>query len=227
MLSFGRPERSSTLLDGLKKRRNLFARISEEIDEILAGTPSLSSAPAASTAKQSTEIEPGTTKDNPQEGLKYVWIPPGRFLMGAVPGDNEAQDDEKPRHPVKITKGFWLGRTPVTVEAYQRFVIATGGEMPAPPRFNPQWKHGDHPIVKVSWEDAERYCQWAGGRLPTESEWEYAARGGKEGLIYPNGNELTDKDAKYGGGGTSSVATFPANGFALHDMAGNVREMDS
>ena len=216
-----------TLLDTLIKRRDLYARISREIDEILAGTPSPSSASAASTAKQpkqSKETESGTIKVNPGEGLEYVWIAPGRFLMGAVPGDDYAEDGEKPQHPVEITKGFWLGRTPVTVEAYRRFVKATRGKMPDAPDINPTWKHGDHPIVNVSWEEAQKYCVWAAGRLPTEAEWEYAARGGKEGLLYPNGNELTDKDAKYTSVGTSSVGSFPANGFGLHDMAGNVWE---
>ena len=179
---------------------------------------------SASIAEQVTELEAVTVKVNPKDGLEYVWIPAGRFLLGAVRGDNEARDDEKPQHPVEITKGFWLGRTPVTVEAYRRFVKASGGKMPEAPDFNPQWQHGDHPIANVSWEQGQKYCDWAGGRLPTEAEWEYAARGGKEGLLYPNGNELTEKDAKYGGGGTSSVGAFPANGFGLHDMAGNVYE---
>ena len=166
----------------------------------------------------------GAIKLNRGEGLEYVWIPPGRFLMGAVPGDVEAGDHEKPQHPVEITKGFWLGRTPVTVEAYRRFVKAMGNRMPKAPDFNPKWRHGDHPIVNVSWEQGQKYCDWAGGRLPTEAEWEYAARGGKEGLIYPDGNELTDKDAKYASDGTSSVGAFPVNGFGLYDMAGNVWE---
>ena len=207
-----------TLLDRLKKRRDLFFPISREIDEILV------SAPPPSVAKQPVEIQPGTIEVNPKDGLEYVWIPPGHFLMGAVPSDSEAEDDEKPRHPVEITKGFWLGRTPVTVEAYRQFVKAAGGKMPKARSFNPKWKHGDHPIVNLSWEDARRYCEWAGGRLPTEAQWEYAARGGKGGLIYPNGDELTDKDAHYGGAGTSSAGAFPANGFGLHDMAGNVWE---
>ena len=144
--------------------------------------------------------------------------------MGAVPGDDWAEDDEKPQHPVEITKGFWLGRTPVTVKAYQGFVKAAGRKMPDAPAFNANWKYGDHPIVNVDWHDAKAYCEWAVGRLPPEAEWEYAARGGKEGLIYPDSNELTKKDAHYDSDGTSTVGTFPAKGFNLYDMAGNVWE---
>ena len=62
--------------------------------------------------------------------LKYVWIPPGTFMMGCSPGDNECRDDEKPAHRVTITKGFWMGQTAVTVGAYKRFAGATGRQMP-------------------------------------------------------------------------------------------------
>ena len=72
-------------------------------------------------------------KMNPKDGLEYIWIPPGEFLMGAVPGDDEALDDQKPQHRVKITRGFWLSRGPVTVAAYERFSQDTGSVMPGAP----------------------------------------------------------------------------------------------
>ena len=161
---------------------------------------------------------------HPKDGVEYVWIPPGTFLMGAVPDDAEAYDDEWPRHRVRISKGFWLGQTPVTAAAYERFADQTGRGMPTAPDFNHEWKHQDHPIVNVSWADARAYCEWAGGRLPTEAEWESAARGGREGLKYPNCNELTKADARFRAKATCPVAQFHVNGYDLYDMAGNVWE---
>ena len=164
-------------------------------------------------------------KVNPIDGLEYVRIPPDPFQMGAVVGDYDATDDEKPRHPVSISKGFWLAKSPVTVAAYKRFAEKNGAKMPPnAPGFNGNWNREDHPIVKVTWNEAVGYCQWAGGRLPTEAEWEYAARGGKSWLIYPWGSEIYKDNANYDGDGTSPVGSYPANGFDLYDMAGNVWE---
>jgi formylglycine-generating enzyme required for sulfatase activity len=165
---------------------------------------------------------------NPKDGLPYVWIPPGEFGMGATPGDAEARADEKPRHTVRIGKGLWVSETLVTVAAYKRFASEQKYlSLPDTPAFNPDWSKPDHPMVRMTWEEAQAYCEWAGGTLPTEAQWEYAARGGKDGLKYPWGNYVTPEKANYAGSkwnGTSPVRSYPANNWGLYDMSGNVWE---
>ena len=133
------------------------------------------------------------------------------------------KNDEKPPHQVTITKGFWIGQTEVTVGAYKRFAAATGKAMPPAPDFNPGWSNEQMPIVNVAWEDAQEYCTWAGGRLPTEAEWEYAARAGSTEARYGPLDEV----AWYGKnseGARHQVGEKRANGFGLYDMLGNVWE---
>ena len=103
----------------------------------------------------SLDLRPGHVKLNPKDGLEYVWIPQGTFQMGCVPGDDECEDAEKPRHTVTISNGFWLGRTEVTVKAYKRFARETGTGMPAEPFFNRGWKKYDRPINRVTWSKPE------------------------------------------------------------------------
>ncbi len=160
--------------------------------------------------------------------LDWVRIPAGTFEMGCVPADVECAANEKPRHAVTIGKPFLMMVRPVTVAQYRRFAQSTRRAAALAPAF-PQGD--DHPVVGVVWDDAVAYCSWAGGRLPTEAEWEYAARGGKDGLKYPWGDSITHDDANFKGTGgrdqwkyTSPVGSFAANGFGLFDMAGNVWE---
>jgi len=164
-----------------------------------------------------------SVRENPKDGLKYVWIPPGVFMMGCSPGDNEGYDNEKPSHRVTITKGFWVGQTEVTVGAYKRFAAATGRQLPPAPPFNSAWENENMPIVNVSWDDARAYCMWAGGRLLTEAEWEYAARGGSTDARHG----ITDQVAwheKNSGSRTHDVAQKRANHLGLSDVLGNVSE---
>ncbi len=199
---------------------------------------------------------PGTVRENPKEGLKYVWVPPGTFMMGCSPGDSECQDVEKPAHQVTITKGFWLGQTEVTVGAYKGFAAATGRQMPPEPSLearafgeralNAGWGNEAMPIVNVTWDDAQAYCVWAGGRLPTEAEWEYAARAGSTAARYGpldeiawyadnSGRQRLDSESiwnednyvkrlKENGNGMHEVGQKRANGFGLYDILGNVWE---
>jgi formylglycine-generating enzyme required for sulfatase activity len=156
---------------------------------------------------------PGETKVNPKDGLTYVWIPPGTFQMGCSPGDSECSSDESPAHTVFITKGFWMGQTEVTQGAYQR-VVGT----------NPSHFNGDRlPVERVTWNDARSYCGAVGMRLPTEAEWEYAARAGSTVSRYGD----LDAIAWYRGNSgsqTREVAQRQPNAWKLYDMLGNVWE---
>jgi formylglycine-generating enzyme required for sulfatase activity len=175
---------------------------------------------------------PGTVKTNSKDGLRYVWIPPGAFMTGCSPGDSQCTDNEKPSHRVRLSKGFWIGQTEATVGAYRRFARATGRQMPEAPTFYQGgltihgWANDNVPIVDVSWTDADDYCTWAGGRVPTEAQWEYAARGGSTKARYGPIDEM----AWYymnGASHTHEVAQKRANGFGLFDVLGNVSELVS
>jgi formylglycine-generating enzyme required for sulfatase activity len=169
------------------------------------------------------EIKATKARRNPKDGLNYVRIPPGNFMMGCSPGDSECSKDEKPSHQVTISKGFWLGQTLVTVAAYRRYSEATGRAMPAAPNFNLDWNNQEMPIVNASWDDSIAYCDWAGGRLPTEAEWEYAARAGSTEVRYGPIDDVAWYSSD-SGGKTHEVSKKRANGFKLYDMLGNVWE---
>ena len=148
---------------------------------------------------------------NPKDGLPYVSIEAGSFVMGCSGGDGQCDPDEKPAHRVTITRGFRIGATPVTQAAYQRVI----GSNPS------NFKGPQLPVETVSWDDARKYCSAVGMRLPTEAEWEYAARAGTTGARY---GEL-DAIAWYGGNSgskTHDVGTKQPNAWGLYDMLGNV-----
>ena len=178
----------------------------------LDATASAADASAAPTsAVLPNSLMAGTKKVNPKDGLTYVWIPPGTFQMGCSPGDGECYDDEKPAHQVTITRGFWLGQTPVTQQAYQRVT----GQNPS------NFKGANLPVETVNWDEARAYCAAIGGRLPTEAEWEYAARAGSTGARYGNLDEIAWYSGN-SGGKTHEVGQKLPNAFGLHDMLGNV-----
>ena len=183
-------------------------------------------------------------------------IPAGDFLMGAADGE----DDERPVHRVFVSE-FFIGRFPVTQDEYARFIRATGhpgpaiGDLPlvahggrdalfrelaAPYVWDndrPPQGYGSHPAVLVRYDDALAYCRWLSAeigrpvRLPTEGEWEKAARAGTDGLHYPWGNDIDASRCNYLPNrslkrqrGTRPTGTYPPNAYGLYDMCGNVWE---
>ena len=180
----------------------------------------------ADRSEVATTPKTGTVKVNPDDGLDYVWIPPDEFAMGCSPGDRECYSDEgeKP-HTVQITKGFWLGQTEVTVGAYRRFADRTAGiAMPLAPTFNSGWSNAEQPIVRVTWQEAKTYCEdWAKGRMPTEAEWEYAARAGSTAARYGELGAIAWYRSN-SGNKAQRVKQKGENAWRLYDMLGNVWE---
>src|SRR3974390_627647 len=106
--------------------------------------------------------KPGDSKVNPKDGLRYVWIPPGKFVDGCSPGDKECYEDESPPRNITLTRGFWVGQTEVTQAAYEKVMA-----------YNPSTIEGpNYPVDSISWVEADVYCTAIGGRLPSEAEWE-------------------------------------------------------
>jgi formylglycine-generating enzyme required for sulfatase activity len=245
----------------------------QRVKESTYGTPVTNPAP------QQPRKDTGSTNG-------MIWIPGGTFVMGSQGG----QADEKPVHEVTV-EGFWMDKTEVTNEEFERFVNAahyvtvaerkpSAKDYPGVPEdrlvagsivFHPppgevslddhtqwweyvpgaNWRHPEgpgssiagrekHPVVHICWHDARKYAEWAGKRLPTEAEWEYASRGGLVQQSYVWGSEQvpggrwnaniwqgrfpienTRDDNFYG---TAPVASFAPNGYGLFDMAGNVWE---
>ena len=165
------------------------------------------------TSTKSASPKLGDSKINPEDGLRYLWIPPGTVTTGCSPGDNECYGDEYPSRKVTLTRGFWLGQTEVTQAAYERLF-----------GYNPSVHKGpDLPVESVSWIEADAYCREIGGRLPSAAEWEYAARAGTTGSRYGKLDDI----AWYWDNSRFSphpVAQKKPNAFGLYDMLGNVVE---
>jgi formylglycine-generating enzyme required for sulfatase activity len=180
-----------------------------------------------------TIVRSDALRQNRTDRLDYVLIPPGSFKMGCVPGDDRCEEHEKPQHRVEIKHAFWMGRSEVEVEAFRKFVDESNKKykMPAAPLGFDGWRITNFPITMVAWETAGAYCDWVGGRLPTEAEWEYAARGGVADEIIPLNQENSREKANFAGKQgndryevVAPVGKFDPNRFGLFDLAGNVWE---
>jgi len=168
---------------------------------------------SAGVAQAPASLQAGTKKVNPKDGLTYIWTPPGSFMMGCSPGDEQCTDREKPAHRVEISKGFWMGETLVTQAAYERVMGSNPSGFTGPQR----------PVEQVSWEDAFAYARAVGMRLPTEAEWEYAARAGSTTARYGELDEVAwyEKNSQMQ---THDVKLKRPNAWGLYDTLGNVWE---
>ena len=163
-----------------------------------------------------------------KDGKEMVLIPAGSFEMGDH--FDEGRDDELPVHTVQLD-AFYMDSQEVTVEQFRKFVDESGHKYS---RWNDVATYSptdEHPMILVTWHDATAYAKWAGKRLPTEKEWEFAARGGLKNKKYPWGDDLSiaHEYAHYdswndGKGTTKPVGNLKPNGYGLFDMAGNVWE---
>jgi formylglycine-generating enzyme required for sulfatase activity len=173
-------------------------------------------------------------------GIEFVWIEPGTFLMGAVAGDSDADENEFPRHEAALARGFYMARTPVSLGQYRRLAAYRPREFGA-------WEDA-HAVNYISCEDADRWVALLNTsrpsdegrvtyRLPTETEWEYACRGGTQTRFFYGDDPAFARLGEYAwfAGNTwdlgakypQPVGRKPANAFGLHDMHGNVWEWTS
>ena len=161
----------------------------------------------------------------PKDSSEMVLIPAGSFEM--CDHFDEGDNDELPVHIVELDP-FYMDAYQVTVGQFKQFVEDSGYDYDnwddVADKYSPT---NQHPMISVSWNNAFAYTEWVGKRLPTEAEWEYAARGGLAGKRYPWGDEDPTADkANYDWsvGKTSPVGSYVANGYGLYDMAGNIWE---
>jgi formylglycine-generating enzyme required for sulfatase activity len=221
----------------------------------LDGAPSILLAAIRAYAPKAAEI-----RVNSIDQLSYAYIPPGTFQMGCgatdgctplQPPNAWAQMRYIRQARSELKDGFWLGTTEVTIAAFRRFAAAEHRQaIPNALKTQPEWIKPQHPIISITWYEARDYCRWAGGSLPTEQQWEYAARGGTQGRLYldltsiawfikNSGTKVIDFDQLAAQGktheeltrvfvdnknGPHDVGQLKPNKYGLYDMIGNASE---
>ena len=201
-----------------ESRLTFTARVPTNIEAVFGSTLAVTgAAPEAPAAPMAPNVS----------HLEWQRIPAGVSWMGCVPDDTRCDAGEIPRVQTRIDEPFEMLDREVSAGAFRAFTAATGTATPR----QPDWYADDtHPVVNVTWDESQAYCAWAGGRLPTEAEWEHAARGGLDGRLFPWGDAFKgEANARHNlptekWDFTSPVGMLPANAFRLHDMAGNVWE---
>jgi len=202
-------------------------------------TPQPTSTPRATPTPRPTpeglplQASLGDTWIRPADGMVMVFVPGGRFDMGSDKTQPDAEDDEIPRHSVALSS-FWLDQTEVTNAQFARCVAAEACTPPYPPvlaiheGYYEGPEYASYPAINVDWQHGQNYCNWAGGQLPTEAQWEYAARG-PNGRLYPWGDRPPDETLlNYAEivNNTTPVGSYTdgASWVGAFDMAGNVWE---
>jgi eukaryotic-like serine/threonine-protein kinase len=228
-LPFTRPSPQMVALN--EENQTSFTIASQEDIEdsirILSPVVTHTAKPLPTTTKRTTltptinaEIAAGSVNENPIDDAEMVFVPYGEFIMGTNASD--ADENEKPEHPVFVDS-FWIYKYEVTNAQYRKCINEGGCE-----GFMPAFPEDRYPVVKINWYEANAYCEWAGGRLPTEAEWEKAARGNDK-RKYLWGDSAPNCDlANYNacGGNIKKIGSAP-NGISPYgamDMAGNVWE---
>jgi formylglycine-generating enzyme required for sulfatase activity len=229
--------------EAVKKNTPAAKAASPELKPVLkAGElvrPSFDADPAAIFQVETTvaRYQPQPTEHKEIEPLltEMVVIPGGMFSQGSLNGGR----DEIPRHDIRLSS-FAMDVHPVTNEQFVRFLEAMGGEKDvnnndmirlrdsrikrSGGKLTIESGYAKHPVVGVAWYGAIAYAKWIGKRLPTEAEWEVAAAAGKEEYTYPTGINIERSQANFFSSDTTSVMSYPAQGYGLYDMAGNVYE---